>query len=137
MAKEELSPALDQSAAWLEWLALVDGDDREAIADILEAIDITDDDGLVLFSQAIMVAVMRGKVSPPIAAELRSWANTLFAAAAARNIPAALAEGGTVTVAQTLSATIERHQTRALPTPSWDVIEAEVEKEPLRIKEER
>lgn len=125
MSKEELSPALDQSAAWLQWLDVVGDAEREDIADLLEAIDVTDEGGLERFSQAVMVALMRGVVSPPIATELRLWATTLFAAQASRAIPNALENGGTVTIAQTLSATIERQRTKALPTPSWDVYDAE------------
>jgi len=59
-------------------LNLVPQDKREAVAQELEKHRVTDYEGLIAFSQAMMINLLRGTIAPEISREIKSWTQLIF-----------------------------------------------------------
>ena len=65
---------------YLAWLTLVPAEEREAVADLIASVELKSAKDLVLLSQKMLSAVLRGTISPDISAEARKWAELMLAA---------------------------------------------------------
>ena len=71
-------PKNPPAAEWTQWLNLVPQDKREAVAQELEKHRVTDYEGLIAFSQAMMINLLRGTIAPEISREIKSWTQLIF-----------------------------------------------------------
>ena len=77
------STGLAPADPWIQWLTLVDPAHRSAVADLLERHSVEDHRGLIQFSQAVMVELIRGTIHPDVATEVRNWAELVLTAISA------------------------------------------------------
>jgi hypothetical protein len=70
--------------AYVEWLTRVPEESRLQLAEMFSENEINDYDGLVRFSQQVMIQVLAGNI-PPVAAEAAShWAEIMLTSLAAK-----------------------------------------------------
>jgi|ETNvirnome_6_100_1030635.scaffolds.fasta_scaffold56822_2 hypothetical protein len=83
MAKKSSSKSVGRprnppAGEWTQWLNLVPQDKREGVAKELEKHKVTDYEGLIAFSQAMMINLLRGTIAPEISREIKSWTQLIF-----------------------------------------------------------
>ena len=106
--------------AYMEWLARVPEEGRMKLAEMFAEYEICDYDGLVRFSQQVMIQVLAGNI-PPVAAEAAShWAEIMLTSLAAKKSDT-LSSSGEYTDLVTMLTSIEDDAVEA----SYTTVEAE------------
>jgi hypothetical protein len=67
-----------QEPQWLTWINTIPQKDRDGLASVLKCFDVTNHQGLLGFSQAVMVGMIRGDIPPDISKEVRHWAELIL-----------------------------------------------------------
>ena len=83
MAKKRSSQSVGRprnppAGDWTQWLNLVPQDKREAVAQEMEKHNVTDYEGLIAFSQSMMINLLRGTIAPEISREIKGWTQLIF-----------------------------------------------------------
>jgi len=125
MAKTKLSTtSLNpiEGADYLTWLTTVPLEDRKRIAGLLREHRVEDYQTLIGFSQAIMVELVEGNITPVIARELRYWAELLFTIVATENSAIGTPEAAQQDIVTALIAVQQSVTTKPLAVPSREPV---------------
>ncbi len=120
MAKTNTSPATlnpAEGSDYLVWLEQVPLKERKRIARLLEEHKVQDYVSLITFSQAIMIKIVEGTITPVIARELRYWAELLFTVIATENSAAGTPENAQQDIITSLLMVQQSVKTQPLMVP--------------------
>lgn len=114
-----------EGSDYLIWLQQVPPEERKRIAKLLERHRVQDYQTLVAFSQAIMVELVQGNITPVIARELRYWAELLFTVIATEATALGTPEAAQQDIVTALIAVQRSVSVRPLVVPERVVLMAE------------
>ena len=116
--------------SYKEWLILVPREEREALGETLQSLQVDDYTNFTGFCQRILSDILAGKVDPQVADAARGWAELMFTSLAAKNASTGTPGHAFIDIINALSESAD-----ALPAPkaSYITVDAEPVKEKVKV----
>ena len=116
--------------SYKDWLVLVPREEREALGETLQSLQVDDYTNFTGFCQRILADILSGRVDPSVADAARGWAELMFTSLAAKNASTGTPGHAFIDIITALS---ESAETLPAPEANYITVDPEPVKEKVKV----